>query len=71
MNDAHIFCIPHKYNKAKRKLIKACTKDLFVVQLVEFSNREYALGIVMPFKKDIFGNWIEKQMCDDCQLINS
>ena len=38
--------------------------------MVEFSNGEYALATVMPSKKDIFGNWIEKRMCGNYRPIN-
>ena len=38
--------------------------------LIELSNMEYACVTVMPLKKDIFGNWIEKRMCGDYRLVN-
>jgi hypothetical protein len=33
------------------------------VGLVELFMEEYVLAIVMPTKKNIFGNWIEFHMC--------
>jgi hypothetical protein len=38
--------------------------------LVELLRDEYALAIVMPTKKDIFGNWIKHHMCGDYHPMN-
>ena len=46
-----------------------CT-ELLSAGLVELSNGEYACATVMPTKKDIFGNWIEKRMCGDYRPAN-
>jgi hypothetical protein len=37
---------------------------------VELSRGEYALTIVMPPKKDIFGNWTKCFMCGDYHPMN-
>lgn len=43
----------------------AHTRELLDASLVEISNGEYTSTIVMPPKKNIFGNWTEKEMCGD------
>lgn len=45
-------------------------QELLATSLIELSNGEYACATVMPSKKDIFGNWMEKQMCRDYRLVN-
>jgi hypothetical protein len=40
------------------------------VGLVELFMEEYVLAIVMPTKKNIFGNWIPLQLCGDYRLVN-
>jgi hypothetical protein len=40
------------------------------VGLVELFMEEYVSAIVMPTKKNIFGNWIEFHMCGDYCLMN-
>ncbi len=37
---------------------------------MELSKGDYALAIMMPAKKDIFGNWMEWCMCGDYCPIN-
>jgi hypothetical protein len=37
---------------------------------MELSKGEYAFAILMPTKKDIFGNWTEWCMCGDYHPIN-
>ena len=39
-------------------------------RLIELSNGEYVCTMVMPLKKDVFGNCIEKQMCRDYRPVN-
>lgn len=60
MNDlvdhVYIFCKYFRYDEAKIKLIKAQTKKLLDTKLAIFSNNKYTLAIIIPFKKDIFGN---------------
>jgi disulfide oxidoreductase YuzD len=43
---------------------------LIDVGLVKLSRGEYASAIMMPTKKDIFGNWMEHYMCRDYHVIN-
>ncbi len=40
------------------------------VSLVELSRGDYASAIMMPTKKDIFGNWTEWRMCGDYRPVN-
>jgi hypothetical protein len=54
----------------ERDLIRSWTLDLLKVRLVELSNGEYASTTVMPTKKDIHGNYTNRQMCGDYYLIN-
>jgi hypothetical protein len=54
----------------ERDLIRSWTLDLLKVRLVELSNGEYASTIVMPAKKDIHGNYTDRQMCGDYRPIN-
>ncbi len=37
---------------------------------MELLRVEYASAIVMPTKKDIFGNWMEQCMCGDYHPVN-
>lgn len=62
VDDAFIFYKSYKYNKVEIELINVQIKELVYAKFVEFFNEKYASIIVMPFKKDIFGNWIEKWM---------
>lgn len=50
--------------------IQTRCEELFEVGLIELSNGEYTRAIVLPSKKDIFGNWMEKQMCGNYCLVN-
>jgi hypothetical protein len=53
-------------------MIQAQTVELLSAGLVELasSDYEYASTMVMPSKKDIYGNWTEKRMCGDYKRIN-
>jgi len=44
--------------------------DLLEARLVELSHGEYTLAIVMLAKKDVHGNYMDKQMCGDYCPIN-
>jgi hypothetical protein len=44
--------------------------DLLEVGLVELLHGEYASAIVMPAKKDVHGNYIDRRMCGDYYHIN-
>lgn len=56
MDNTPIFNKPYRYSEVERDLIKAQTKKLMDVKLIEFSNREYILMTIMPIKKEIFKN---------------
>jgi hypothetical protein len=53
-------------------MIQARTAELVEAGLVELAppDCEYASATVMPSKKDIYGNWTEKRMCEDYRRIN-
>jgi hypothetical protein len=71
-DDAPIYRKPYKYSDVEYKMIQARTKKLVEAGLVELAppDCEYASATVMPSKKDIYGNWIEKRMCGDYRKIN-
>jgi hypothetical protein len=71
-NDAPIYRKPYKYSDAERKMIQARTAELVKAGLVELAppDCEYASAMIMPSKKDIYGNWTEKKMCRDYRRIN-
>jgi hypothetical protein len=71
-DDALIYCKPYKYSDVERKMIQTGTRELVEAGLVELAppDCEYASATVMPSKKDIYGNWIEKRMCGDYRRIN-
>ncbi len=54
----------------ERALVQARTIELLDVGLVELSRGEYVLTTMMPTKKDIFGNCIERRVCRDYRLVN-
>ena len=72
INDAPIYYKPYKYSDVARKMILAHTKELVEAGLVELAppNCEYTSMMVMPSKKDIYGNWTEKRMCGGYRRIN-
>ena len=71
-DDAPIYCKPYKYSDVECKMIQARTKELVEVGLVELAppDCEYASTMVIPSKKNIYGNWTEKRMCKDYRRIN-
>jgi hypothetical protein len=71
-DDAPIYRKPYKRSEVERKMIQARTVELLGAGLVEFASSDckYASATVMPSKKDIYGNWIEKRMCGDYRRIN-
>jgi hypothetical protein len=71
-DDAPIYRKPYKDSDVERKMIQAHTKELVEAGLVELAppDCEYASIMVMPSKKDIYGNWTEKRMCGDYRRIN-
>ncbi len=54
----------------ERDLIRNRTLDPLEARLVELLHGEYASAIVMPAKKDVHDNYIDKQMCGDDRPIN-
>jgi hypothetical protein len=69
-SDMLIFRRPYRYNDMERDLIQNQTLDLLEVGLVELSHGEYALFIIMPTKKDVHGNYMNRRMCGDYSPIN-
>ncbi len=69
-NDTPIFRRPYRYSDMERDLIRNRTLDLLEIKLVELSHGEYASAIVMPAKKDVHGNYMDKRMCGDYCPIN-
>jgi hypothetical protein len=71
-DDAPIYRKPYKRNEVERKMIQSRTVELLGAGLVELasSDCEYASTMVMPSKKDIYGNWTDKRMCGDYRRIN-
>jgi hypothetical protein len=69
-SDTPIFRRPYRYNDMERDLIRSWTLDLLEAGLVELSHGEYASAIVMPAKKDVHGNYMDRRMCGDYRPIN-
>jgi hypothetical protein len=69
-SDTPIFCHPYRYNDMERDLIWSWTLDLLEAGLVELSVGEYASTTVMPAKKDVHGNYTNRQMCGKYRPIN-
>jgi hypothetical protein len=55
-DDNPIFRRPYRLHEVERALVHVQTTKLLDAGLVELSRGEYASTIVMPTKKDIFGN---------------
>ena len=69
-DDYPVFRRPYKLSVSERDGVKTRCMELLSARLVELSDGEYACAIVMPAKKDIFGNWTEKRMYGDYRLVN-
>jgi hypothetical protein len=69
-NDMPIFHHPYIYIDMERDLIQSQTLDLLEVGLVELSHGEYTSAIVMYAKKNVHGNYTDRQMCGDYRAIN-
>jgi hypothetical protein len=69
-DDIPIFKRPYRLSEVERTLVQARITKLLNVGLVELFSNEYVSTIVMPTKKDIFGNWIKHYMCGDYYLVN-
>jgi hypothetical protein len=72
IDNVPIYRKPYKRSEVERKMIQVRTIELLGAGLVELasSDCEYASATVMPSKKDIYGNWIEKRMYGDYKRIN-
>jgi len=64
-SDMPIFHCPYRYSDMETDLIRSWTLYLLEAKLVELSHGEYALAIVMLVKKDVHGNYTDRQMCGD------
>jgi hypothetical protein len=69
-SDTPIFHHPYRYSDMERDLIRSRTLDLLEAGLMELSHGEYASTIVMPAKKDVHGNYTDRQMCGDYRPMN-
>jgi hypothetical protein len=67
-SDTPIFCHPYRYSDMEKDLIWSRTLDLSKAGLVELSHAEYASATVMLTKKDVHGNYMDRQMCGDSVL---
>jgi hypothetical protein len=54
----------------ERDSIRNRTLDLLEAGLVELSHGEYASATIMPTKKDVHGNYMDRRMCGDYRPIN-
>lgn len=65
-----IFQQPYKCSEVERTLVQAQTLKLLEASLVDLFKGGYASTIVLPIKKDNFGNWTKCCMCGDYRPIN-
>ena len=71
MEDDHLILRrPYRLSVSERIGVQARCRELLAVRLIKFSDMTYACAMVMPSKKGIFGNWMEKRMCGDYRLVN-
>jgi hypothetical protein len=54
----------------EKALVYVRTTKLLDANLVELLKGDYASTIMMPTKKNIFGNWTKLYMCGDYCLVN-
>jgi len=54
----------------EKDLIQSWMLDLLEVGLVKLSHGQYALDTIMPAKKDVHGNYMDRRMCGDYRPIN-
>ncbi len=69
-SDTPIFNRPYRYSDMERDLIRSRTLDLLEARLMELSHGAYASTTVMPIKKDVHGNYTDRQMCGNYRPIN-
>jgi hypothetical protein len=55
-DDNPIFKQPYKFSKVEKDLVHAQITKLLDASLVKLSRGEYILTILVPTKKDVFGN---------------
>jgi hypothetical protein len=69
-DDHPIFWRPYRLSVSERIGVQDRCRELLATGLIELSNGEVACATVMPSKKDIFGNWMDKRMCGDYRPVN-
>ncbi len=57
-------------SKHEWELVDERCKELHEVGLIQPSNSNFTIVIVMLTKKDLVGFWIEKKMCKDDRPLN-
>ncbi len=57
-------------NKHERELVNERCKKLHEASLIQPSNSNFAVAIVMPIKKYSARLWTEKRMCGDYRPLN-
>ncbi len=70
VSDTTIFRHPYRYSDMERDLIQNRTLDLLEAGLMELIHGQYASADVMPIKKDVHGNYMDRWMCGDYHPIN-
>jgi hypothetical protein len=69
-SDTSIFRHLYRYNDMERDLIRNRMLHLLEARLLELLHGEYASTTFMPAKKDVHGNYTDKQMGGDYCPIN-
>lgn len=69
-SDTPIFCSPYRYSDMESDLIRSRILKLLKAVLVKLSHGEYASAIVIPVKKYVHDNYMNKQMYGDYGQIN-
>ena len=64
-DDHPIFRRSYRVSVLEKGGIEIRCKELLAASLIELSYGESACAMVMPSKKDVFGNSTEKRMCGD------
>ena len=60
----------YRLSISERIGVQACCRKLLAARLIQLSNGEFVCATVMPSKKNIFGNWMEKRMCGNYCPVN-
>lgn len=69
-DDRPCFRRTYLLSASERDGVQTRCRELLAAGLIELSNGEYAYATVMPSKKDVLGNWTEKQMYGDYRPVN-